>query len=77
MIQTIKNFWQHANGKIYAIESNTFGRVIGVAGPLNAENLHNLEDYDYKSDITAFVVYAIAHHKLQRFYPLSANNNRH
>jgi len=31
-MKTIKEFWQHENGKIYAVESTTFGKIIGGDG---------------------------------------------
>ena len=70
-IKIMKDFWKHANGKIYAIESDTFGRIIGAAGPLDFANLNNLEDYKYKPGIKEFVANAIAHHKLRRCSSLS------
>jgi len=63
---SIKGFWQHANGKIYAIESDTFGNIIGGAGPLEPNDLHDLKDYDYKPDIIKWLADTIAQHKLRR-----------
>ena len=63
---TIKGFWQHANGKIYAVESDTFGKIIGGVGPLDPHNLKDLEDYDYKPAINKWLVDNIAQHKLRR-----------
>ena len=65
-MDTIKGFWQHANGKVYAIESDTFGNIIGGAGPLEPHDLRNLEDYDYKPAITKWLSETIAQHKLRR-----------
>jgi hypothetical protein len=65
-MDTIKGFWQHANGKVYAIESDTFGRIIGGAGPLEPHDLRNLNSYDYKPDIVKWLVDAAAQHKLHR-----------
>jgi len=47
----VKGFWQHTNGKIYAIKSDTFGKIIGGVGPLDPDDLHDLDDYDYKPAI--------------------------
>ena len=66
-MDTIKGFWQHANGKIYAIESDTFGNIIGGTGPLEPHDLHDLEDYAYKPDIIKWLADTITHHKLHRF----------
>jgi len=65
-MNTIKGFWQHANGKVYAIESDTFGKIIGGAGPLEPHNLRDLNDYDYKPAINKWLVDNIAQHKLRR-----------
>ncbi|HCO96583.1 MAG TPA: hypothetical protein DIU00_22030 [Phycisphaerales bacterium] len=65
-MSTIKGFWQHANGRIYAVESDTFGTILGGAGPLEPHDLHDLEDYDYKPAITQWLVDNVAQHKLRR-----------
>ena len=65
-MDTIKGFWQHANGKIYAIESDTFGNILGGFGPLDPDDLLDLEDYDYKQDIIKWLADAVAQHKLHR-----------
>ena len=67
MITTIRDFYQHSNGKIYAVESDTFGKVLGAAGPLDAGNLRNLREYRYKSMLAEWINYAIAHQKLHRY----------
>jgi len=67
---TIKGFWQHKNGKIYAIESTTFGRIVGGAGPLDPDDLHDLNDYDYKPAVVEWLEKAVAEHNLHRFDPL-------
>lgn len=65
-MDTIKGFWQHSNGKIYTVESDTFGTILGGAGPLDPNDLHDLEDYDYKPAITKWLADAIAQRKLRR-----------
>jgi hypothetical protein len=65
-MDTIKGFWQHTNGKVYAIESDTFGKIIGGAGPLEPHDLRNLNDYDYKPAIVKWLTDAAAQHKLHR-----------
>ena len=65
-MDTIKGFWQHANGKIYAVESDTFGKILGGVGPLDPDDLHDLEEYDYKPAIIKWLADAIAQHKLRR-----------
>jgi len=65
-MSTIKGFWQHANGKVYAIENDTFGRILGGAGPLEPHGLCDLNSYDYKPDIVKWLADAVAQHKLHR-----------
>ncbi|MHC4240578.1 MAG: hypothetical protein ACYSUC_12665 [Planctomycetota bacterium] len=66
---TVKGFWQHVNGKIYAVESDSFGNIIGGVGPLDPNDLRNLEDYDYKPAIVDWLRQALAERKLHRFRP--------
>ena len=65
-MDTIKGFWQHANGKVYVVESDTFGNIIGGAGPLDPNDLHDLKDYDFKPAITKWLAEAAAQHKMHR-----------
>ena len=66
---TAKGFWQHTNGKIYAVQSTTFGEIIGGVGPLDHNNLHDLDDYDYKPAIKEWLEQALAQHKLHSINP--------
>ena len=68
-MKMIKGFWQHENGKIYAVKSTTFGKIIGGVGPLNHDDLCDLEDYDYKPAIKEWLEQAVAKHKLHRIEP--------
>jgi len=65
-MSTVKGFWQHVNGKIYAVESDTFGKIVGGAGPLEPGELRDLEDYDYRQTLVHWLQEAVAHHKLRR-----------
>ena len=66
----LRCFWQHVdNGNIYAVESTTFGDVIGGVGPLGPENLANLDDYEYTPRINQWLKAAFAEGKLRRFKP--------
>jgi hypothetical protein len=67
---TVKGFWQHTNGKIYAIKSDTFGKIIGGVGPLDPDALHELDDYDYTPAINGWLAEAVAQRKLHRINPL-------
>jgi hypothetical protein len=66
----IKGFWQHQNGKIYAIKSDSFGKIIGGVGPLDPDDLRDLEDYDYKPAIVQWLKRAIEKRELHRINPL-------
>lgn len=68
-MSSVKGFWQHENGKIYAVESDTFGNIVGGAGPLDADDLLDPEDYNYKPAIVDWLEEALAQHKLHRFRP--------
>ena len=68
---TVRGFWQHMNGKVYAVESDTFGKILGAAGPLDSNDLRDLDQYDYKPAITGWVADAVARHALRRIEPTS------
>jgi hypothetical protein len=66
----IKGFWRHIeNGSVYAIENTPFGEVLGAVGPLDPENLLDLEKYDYTQRIIIWIKQALAENKLRRFNP--------
>ena len=65
----MKSFWQHDNGKIYAVRSNTFGKVTGAAGPLDPETLMRLDTYDYAPAIVQWIERAMAAGQLRRINP--------
>ena len=67
---SVKGFWQNiSNGDIYAIETDTYGKIVGGVGPLDANDLHDLNDYDYKPAIIEWLERALAEHKLRSFKP--------
>jgi len=68
-MKMVRGFWQHPSGKIYAVESDTFGNIIGGVGPLEPGDLHDLDDYDYKPAITGWVADAVARRTLHRIDP--------
>lgn len=68
-MSTIRGFWKHTNGKIYAIESDTFGNIIGGFGPLDPNDLRDLDEYEYKGAIVGWIQDAVAQHKLHRINP--------
>jgi hypothetical protein len=65
----MKGFWRHVNGRVYAVQSDTFGHITGAAGPINPRCLRDLDDYDYQPGITAWIDHAIARHELIRINP--------
>ena len=67
-MSSTKGFWKHAdNGKIYAIECTPFGTIIGAFGPLDRDNLPNLEEVDYGKETLIWVETTMAEGKLHRF----------
>ena len=65
----MKSFWQHANGKVYAIQSDTFGHITGAAGPLPPRRLLDLCDYRYEPGLIGWLTRALARHDLHRIEP--------
>ncbi|MHC4758124.1 MAG: hypothetical protein ACYTE8_05680 [Planctomycetota bacterium] len=66
-MSTTKDFWQdEKSGKIYAIESTTFGEIVGAAGPFEEHELKDLQDYDYKPAIVDFLKQALEEKRLRR-----------
>ena len=65
----VKGFWQHENGKVYAVESDSFGKIIGGAGPLDRQSLANLESYHYGTAIVDWLVKAFADGKMRGVNP--------
>ena len=69
-MSSVKGFWQHVeNGFIYAVESTAFGEVVGGIGPLDAEHLLELDDYEYGTKINVWLKEALAQQKLHRINP--------
>ncbi len=68
-MRTVKGFWQHENGKIYVVESDSFGKVIGGVGPIDPNNLGHVENYHCKPAILDWLLRAFAQGKLRRINP--------
>ena len=68
-MNVIKGFWQHKNGKIYAVQSDTFGNITGAAGPLDPDDLRPLDEYEYKPAIIDWISDTLAQKKLRRITP--------
>ena len=65
----MKTLWQHTNGKLYAVEHDSFGHVIGATGPLYPDELRDLREYRYGPGITNWIEHAIRRHALRRVNP--------
>lgn len=65
----MKTFWQHANGEVYAIQSDCFGHVVGVAGPLELDKLRDLTLYAYRCGLVGWIERAIERKQLHRINP--------
>jgi len=65
----MKTFWQHANGDVYAVESDSFGHVVGVVGPLALDKLHDPSEYNYHCGLVAWIERAITRRQLHRINP--------
>ena len=66
-MKTIKGFWQHENGKVYAIQSTTLGEIVGAVGPIDPHDIGDLENYDYTPAIVDWIKQALAEKKLHRY----------
>jgi hypothetical protein len=62
----MKDFWQHDNGKVYAVRCDTFGRITGAAGPFESDELGCPDELHYGPAIVDWVKKAIVEHKLHR-----------
>lgn len=65
----MKTFWQHASGQVYVVESDTFGRVTGAAGPLELDNLGDPNEYHYQQTLVSWLAKAISERRLHRINP--------
>jgi len=65
----MKTLWQHTNGKLYAVEHDSFGHVTGAAGPIEPEQLRELSEYRYGRAILEWVEQAIHRQALRRINP--------
>jgi hypothetical protein len=70
MQQADKGFWQHVEtGQIYAVKSTPFGEVLGADGPLNPNDLRDLDSYNYGRKILQWMQRAVANNRLRRINP--------
>ena len=62
-----KDYWKHTeNGRVYAIKCTCFGQILGACGPLDEDNLPDLDEIDYSSDILIWVESPMTEGKLRR-----------
>ena len=67
-MSSTKSFWKHTDiGRIYAIECTPFGQIVGACGPLNPDNLPDLDEVEYGKDILIWVETTMNEGKLHRF----------
>lgn len=62
----MKTLWQHANGRLYVVDHDSFGRILGAAGPLDPDGLQDLSEYRCNPGITRWIEHAIARNTLRR-----------
>lgn len=65
----MKTFWQHENGMVYVVESDSFGRVTGGAGPFRPGELRDPSEYRCGCGVVAWLNQAIVERKLLRINP--------
>lgn len=66
----MKTFWQHASGKVYAVESDTFGQIVGAAGPFDIDEIRDPSEYNCQFGLVKWISKAIADHTLRRINPI-------
>lgn len=65
-----KGFWEHIEtGQIYAVKSTPFGEVIGADGPLDPNDLRDLDSYKYGRKILLWMQRAVANNRFRRINP--------
>ncbi|MDH4202865.1 MAG: hypothetical protein OEV87_08215 [Phycisphaerae bacterium] len=74
-MNTTKDFWKHIeNGRIYAIKCSCFGEILGACGPLDPDNLPDLDAVEWGKDTLIWVETTMAENKLRRFNPEPVKN---
>lgn len=68
----MKTFWQHRNGKMYAVRHDCFGHIIGVAGPLDWDDLQDGDGYRYEQGLAEWAEGEIRRHAMHRMQPALA-----
>ena len=65
----MRTFWQHNNGMVYVVESDSFGTITGAAGPLEPGHLGDPTDYTCSPGILGWLNHAIIEKKIRRVNP--------
>ncbi|MBN1361903.1 MAG: hypothetical protein JW993_15000 [Sedimentisphaerales bacterium] len=65
----MKTFWQHRNGKLYAVKHDTFGHMVGVAGPLDWDDVQDADGFRYGMALVEWVETEIRRHAMHRMHP--------
>jgi hypothetical protein len=65
----MKSFWQYANGDVYAVQSDSFGHIVGAAGPLPLGRLRDPSEYTYHCGLVSWIERALARRQLHRINP--------
>lgn len=68
----MKTFWQHRNGKLYALKHDAFGHIVGVAGPVDWEDLPDAGDPRYDAYQVEWAETEIRRHAMHRMQPALA-----
>jgi hypothetical protein len=71
-----KDYWKHIdNGRIYAIKCSCFGEILGACGPLDPDNLPDLDACEYSKEILIWVETTMTEGKLRRYNPEPIQSN--
>ena len=65
----MKVLWQHRNGKLYALEHDPFGHIIGASGPLDWDDLDDPGVHHSDPKIVDWAETEIRRHVLHRVHP--------
>lgn len=68
----MNTFWQHRSGKLYAAQHDTFGHIVGIAGPLDWEDLQDSGEYAYDRNLAPWAEGEIKRHAMHRMQPAMA-----
>lgn len=70
----MKTLWQHTNGQLYAVDHDTFGHIIGAAGPVDPDKASDLTELRYGQALITWIQQAIRRNALRRINPQCSRN---